>query len=656
MAVSGGEEEAEYESDPEESMPLGMRRREASDDDGDGEDREKPPRADPRTVVCSDAESDGQGGAPAYDEEESELEEEEEEEEEMEEEEEVEEIEEEEEEEYEERRRKGGHDAGELDAAAAVADSGVEGRRSGTEPLGFRGKNQPEEEKKENEPFAVPTAGAFYMHDDRFRDNGGGRHRRTPGGRKLWESKDDQKWGHDKFEEMTMQEAHYEEERRTLKGRNRGRGRNRAMDRGYTRRNRSRAYENDNNHNHTARSVRGRGPRRYEPPPKNSSEVLPTQNKQSRKSTETASNTSPGGRPFTQAPNVPFTQAPNAQPDSAPPRKNVFASNLNSASPPFYPSSSSNQDISITQKRDVQSGNTNRSPTSSVLMDENLSAPHSSALLCGKTVSDPIGQDHLYIDESARSVSGKLANLQLHTSGVSTINSTQQLPQSRAQGRGISISGQLNYQPTPSFNQVNRVPAQPQISSVQPRPIQIPVQPSLRSTQQLGQRPGSGSQAASPPKAPSRDSPEPGETELSPESSKLKTALVGKGKSSGQGSGRGSFLYGGAQVIGAHGDQSFPATPALLPVMQFGGQHPGGLGVPAVGMALPGYVSQPQLGFGNSEMAWVPVLAGAAGALGATYCSPYIAVDGGYYARPSGQTSSMSGSGNSLAISVQQRN
>uniref|UniRef100_A0A7N0RHQ5 Btz domain-containing protein n=1 Tax=Kalanchoe fedtschenkoi TaxID=63787 RepID=A0A7N0RHQ5_KALFE len=28
-----------------------------------------------------------------------------------------------------------------------------------------------EEEKKEHEPFAVPTAGAFYMHDDRFRDN-----------------------------------------------------------------------------------------------------------------------------------------------------------------------------------------------------------------------------------------------------------------------------------------------------------------------------------------------------------------------------------------------------------------------------------------------------------------------------------------------------
>lgn len=40
-------------------------------------------------------------------------------------------------------------------------------------------------------------------------------------------------------------------------------------------------------------------------------------------------------------------------------------------------------------------------------------------------------------------------------------------------------------------------------------------------------------------------------------------------------------------------------------VMQFGGQHPGGgIGVPAVGMAFPGYVAQPHLGLGNSEMTW----------------------------------------------------
>lgn len=40
----------------------------------------------------------------------------------------------------------------------------------------------------------------------------------------------------------------------------------------------------------------------------------------------------------------------------------------------------------------------------------------------------------------------------------------------------------------------------------------------------------------------------------------------------------------------------------------------------------------------------LPVLAGAAGALGGTYCPPYITVDGAYHARPGGQTSAMGSS------------
>ena len=35
--------------------------------------------------------------------------------------------------------------------------------------------------------------------------------RRMRGGRRLWESKDDRKWGHDKFEEIASQEKHYKE-------------------------------------------------------------------------------------------------------------------------------------------------------------------------------------------------------------------------------------------------------------------------------------------------------------------------------------------------------------------------------------------------------------------------------------------------------------
>ena len=37
----------------------------------------------------------------------------------------------------------------------------------------------------------------------------------------------------------------------------------------------------------------------------------------------------------------------------------------------------------------------------------------------------------------------------------------------------------------------------------------------------------------------------------------------------------------------------------------------------------------------------LPVLASAAGALGATYCSPYLSVDGSYNPRPTGQTSAL---------------
>ncbi|KAA8540432.1 hypothetical protein F0562_024649 [Nyssa sinensis] len=295
-----GEEEQEYESDPEEvKLSLTMRRREASDDEEDeSERREKlPRRIDSRAGICPGGESDGQGAAGEYDDEESEIEEEQEEVEEDEEEEEVEEV---EEEEYEERVGEDGEGgSGEVEPvgmAVAEATNELDGERGGSvgESTEIQDASQVEEEKKENEPFAVPTAGAFYMHDDRFRDNAGGRHRRTLGGRKLWESKDDRKWGHDKFEEMTLQERHYDEGRRTSRGHYRGRGKYRGGDRGYQRGNRSKAY--NNNQNHAPKAVRGRGPRRYEPSTDNS-EAPPTQNKQSGKSVEKTSHASSGRVP-----------------------------------------------------------------------------------------------------------------------------------------------------------------------------------------------------------------------------------------------------------------------------------------------------------------------------------------------------------------------
>lgn len=603
MAGDGDcEGQTEYESDPEEAMmSLKMRRREASDDE-DGEqvveDREGEKREvshHPRAAIAdSEAESDGQGGAAEYD---DEYEEEEEQEEYYDEqEEEVAEA------EYEEREIGGG------EADDIAGDTGgtksVEQMIESGEAIG---QDQGEEEKKkENEPFAVPTSGAFYMHDDRFRDNAGDRHRRTFGSRKLWESRDDRKWGHDKFEEMNIQDRHREEGRRSSKGYYRGRGKARSAERGYARGNRSRGYSGSNNQNAAPKDVKGRGPRRYQPSMKNKSEVLPSQNKQSAKLLDKTSHA--GAVKISSS-----TTNPNAEHESVPAKK--VASNLSSASPPFYPSSSSNKDVTVAQKKETQAGNHKRNVRPSV-MDNGFLTPHSNSMWQGKNIRDSVGINKLNIDDSVSPAGARPLNVHLPSSACSPA-SANPMPPARGESRGIALSGSTMFQPPQTNNQVEKA-SSPATQALQRNTIQNQAQPSLQSSvHQVVQCPLGVSQGSSPPKT---------------------------GKGTVQGAGRGSPVYGGAQVMGSggnvvagHGDQNLPA---FLPVMQFGGQHPGGVGVPAVGMAFPGYVAQPN-GLPNSEMTWLPVLASAAGALGATYCPPSIAVDGSYHPWPTGQTSAL---------------
>lgn len=257
--------------------------------------------------------------------------------------------------------------------------------------------------------------------------------------------------------------------------------------------------------------------------------------------------------------------------DPIPARKQVFASSLSSASPPFYPSGSS-KEITSTQKRDVQAGNINRN-LRSANVNENFSVSQSNTIMKGKNVIDSIAMEKLYINDSISPIAGKPStSLQLPPSGSSSV-STNQLLQPRSQGRGPMSSGLMTFQPGgPRHNPVNRSSPPMQLHTLQQSAAQSRVQPSLQaSVQQLGQHPGSGSQTSSPPNAAlSINSFEPGGLESPPESSKSKTALLERGKGSVQGSGRGSFLYGGAQVIGAstntgsgHGDQNF--APAFLP-------------------------------------------------------------------------------------------
>ncbi|KAM0017421.1 putative Btz domain, protein MLN51 plant [Helianthus debilis subsp. tardiflorus] len=548
-------DEDEYESDPEQAkLSLKMRRRTvASDDEEEDDGGGDNARVRVGESRVSDYESDGQGAAAEYedededDDEEYDL---------------VEEV------EVEDEVVEGG--SGGVKLEKEYVDESVDQVDDNGNGVG-EGEGEGEGEggeKKENEPFAVPTAGAFYMHDDRFRDSAGGRHRRTLGGRKLWELRDESKWGHDKFEEMTMHERPYNEGRRVPRGRNRARGRNRGEDHGFVRGNRPKTY-NNNNQMSGPKSVRGRGPRRYQPSTQNSFEAS-AQNRQSAKPVEKTSHANSGR-----------ASAATSASDSAqvPVRKNV-ASNLNYASPPFYPSGSSNKETNVTQKKDTQTGSLNRGPHTPV-MSENYPVSQSN-IPRGKNVSVSLGMDKLYIDDSV----------------------------SKPLNKGQISFGQVAYQP------VNR-------SNVQP------------SGQQFGARSASGSRASSPPKTSGpAHGIEPTDVESSTESNDSKSALVGKGKGSVPSSGMSSFSYG---------DQNFPGAPTFLPVMQFAGQHPGGLGVPAVGMAFPGYVAQPN-GMGNSEMTWLPVLAGAAGALGAAGLGapyPYITMDGAYHARASGQPAAL---------------
>lgn len=601
-----GEDETEYESDPEEAkMSLKMRRREASDDEDEQEEREREREREVSqsrvSIVDSEGESDGQGGAANYDEDDDDD---------------GEEYYDEAEEEVVEGEGEGEYEEREIGSVAeaenrarevvVVEEKGVEETVEGNEAKS-ESQGQGEEEKKENEPFAVPTSGAFYMHDDRFRDNAAGRHRRTLGGRRLWESKDDRKWGHDKFEELNTQERCYEEGRRPSKGYNRGRGKGRGADRGYAQGNRTRGFGGNSNHNVAPKDVRGRGPRRYQPSMKNKSETLPSQNKQSAKSLDRSLNTGFGR-------NSASTAHPNADHESVPAKK--VASNLNSASPPFYPSGSSNKETALTTKREAQAGSNNRSLRPSVA-EHTFSMPLSNSVFRGKNVNDSIGMEKLHIDDSVSPTGAKAVN-NMHVPSSASSSSASQMPQSRAQGRGATPSASSVFQPPQISNQVSRA-LPPAAQALQQNPGQNRGQaPVQASGQQLDQRAlGASQQGSSPPKA---------------------------GKGTVQGAGRGSLVYGGTQVMGSGGGMTAgdPNLPAFFPVMPFGGQHPGGMGVPPVGMAFPGYVAQPN-GLGNSEMTWLPVLASAAGALGATYCPPYIAVDGSYHPRPTGQTSALPG-------------
>lgn len=213
------------------------------------------------------------------------------------------------------------------------------------------------------------------------------------------------------------------------------------------------------------------------------------------------------------------------------PVKQTVTSNLNSASPPFYPSTRSfQQEFHISQVGTGQPSSTSR-PLS----------PSIGNLLRGKAFVPSVG----HIEVAAKGMNTPALN-----SSISSLNGPFAL----------------------ATNQVSRGYVRPSQPIVQPSLVQSSVQSVPRMPAQMfgarfdgSNKMSSSVQTASTVLSEDTDISSPGG------SNKPDTRLSVKGQSSDQGEEQASFVYGGSPVLGASGamgltgEQGFHGTPALLP-------------------------------------------------------------------------------------------
>jgi hypothetical protein len=247
-------------------------------------------------------------------------------------------------------------------------------------------------------------------------------------------------------------------------------------------------------------------------------------------------------------------QVSHAQPEAAPPKRNVMSSSLNSASPPFYPSSASTQDFPVAaQTRDIQAGGSNKIPPSSMKMDDN-SKLQSGSMVRGRIAMDYGGRDKLLADGPIRSSQGRAPTASLNSGFTSSSVNPGQSPIARASGGNSNIGISSNNQPQSHGSVMHQKLGQVQNQSA----TRIP-------TQQLSHRTSNLSPVAQHLPGKSGESGENGSYPTLNDS-KTASAVV---KANSQETGMSSFMYGGTQVIGAaglsQGDQNFSGTPALLP-------------------------------------------------------------------------------------------
>ncbi|EEF47034.1 hypothetical protein RCOM_0926520 [Ricinus communis] len=202
--------------------------------------------------------------------------------------------------------------------------------------------------KEENAPV-VPRIGAFYMHDDRF-----GR-RITSGRRKLQEFKDEKKWQHDKFEEMTKGYRISDEHNQGYYG-HQGRGYHINADQ-------FKPNDNFNGQSYSSRPIKGRGPVKCKPLNSSSYVVPLTRNKESRK---------PPGMNSNINSTILLSHASEIGSDSL----------ISKSKKMYHHASSSNPGICVPKKRDVQPRK-----TEGYLPGEDVRLPCPNAHLKGKDVS-----------------------------------------------------------------------------------------------------------------------------------------------------------------------------------------------------------------------------------------------------------------------------
>lgn len=451
-----------------------------------------------------------------------------------------------------------------------------------------------EEEKKEAEPFVVPTAGAFYMHDDRFRGVAGARPRRGVGGsRKLWEAKDEKPWVHDLFEELNMRDDSYRDDGSFRGGRGRSRARGRAS--GDRHRGWVGKLASDSEELNINRARRGRGKGR----------PVRSEGADHSRADESGFSATKGTQENTASTNSEGQDENIKHEFTAPPRK-VGAGSLNSASPPFFPSSA-------IQPKTVEGSESNPANVQRSTKGRDRGTKASSQVFVAK-------------------------------SGASG-----------GSGRGLHI-GALHSSPQsqqPVMPSTNQTTTNMRNSSNQSQPPLVPsVQPQSQQAQaHETQGPGAVihvSAASSPANL--------GQS-VQPARLRSTGGRGGRGANAQVVGGRGGpYAYHGGASTGMNNvvqkvDPGFaPPIPGVGPVaVQYGGHSPAGMPLPAVGMAMPNYSGQPQFGFPNSEVTWIPVLAGG-GTIGAGYATPYMTMEGTpppmYFSQPAPQPPSFRPTGN----------